>query len=103
MTQGNLNAATLNGLLNNGFLGGLLIDVCPKNGKESFQKQIENAVMLVDAFDPASKPNMAVIKYCGPRTWAGVSQCSGKSKEKVDKEAVCKTKILKHFTDDMKK
>jgi hypothetical protein len=46
---------------------------------------------------------MAIITYCGPRTWSGVSQCTGKSTAKIDTETVCKIKILSHFTEDRTK
>merc|ERR1712046_117208 len=46
---------------------------------------------------------MAVISYCGPRTWSGVSKCTGKSTKKVDTEKVCKVKFVTHFTNDLKK
>jgi len=83
----------------------LMIDECPKSGKEGFQKQIETANRLVDAFvgpGVLSVPNFAIIKYCGPRTWSGVSKCDGKSTEAVDTAEVCKVDIAQHFTESTK-
>jgi len=80
----------------------LMIDMCPKSGKDGWDAQITAVNTFIDTFNP-EKANMAVITYCGPRTWSGVSQCTGKSTKKIDTEAVCKIKILSHFTDDMKK
>jgi len=88
----------------------LMIDECPKNGDKAFKAQIEAARLLVDAWtgDANGKPitavpNFAIIKYCGPRTWSGVSKCAGKSTEKVDVEKTCRTKIVQHFDEDLKK
>jgi hypothetical protein len=80
----------------------LMIDECPKGGKESWDAQIAWATTFVDTFNP-KKAEIAVITYCGPRTWSGVSQCTGTSTKKVDIEKTCKIKVLSHFTDDMKK
>jgi hypothetical protein len=79
-----------------------MIDECPKGGKESWDAQIAWATSFVDTFNP-KKAEIAVITYCGPRTWSGVSQCTGTSTKKVDIEKTCKIKVLSHFTDDMKK
>jgi hypothetical protein len=84
----------------------LMIDECPKNGEKAFKAQIEAATYLVDAFHGdgiTAVPNFAIIKYCGPRTWNGVSKCAGKSTEKVDIEKTCKTKVVQHFDEDLKK
>merc|ERR1719359_2418467 len=60
--------------------------------------------MFIDAFSGKdSKANMAVILFSGPRTWNGVSKCTGKNGKKVDVEKVCKIKMVTHFTDDLKK
>jgi hypothetical protein len=80
----------------------LMIDMCPKTGKDGWEAQMTAATTFIGTFDPESS-NMAVITYCGPRTWSGVSQCTGKSTAKIDTEAVCKIKILSHFTDDIDK
>jgi len=84
----------------------LLIDQCPKSGKKGFAAEITAARTLVDSFigeGVSAKPNFAVITYCGPRTWTGVSKCTGKSKAKVDMEKTCKIKVVQHFEEDMKK
>jgi hypothetical protein len=78
----------------------LMIDMCPKTGKDGWEAQMTAATTFIGTFDPESS-NMAVITYCGPRTWSGVSQCTGKSTAKIDTEAVCKIKILAHFTDNL--
>jgi hypothetical protein len=80
----------------------LLIDACPKTGKEGYASEIKAANILVDAFNPA-KTNFAIVHYCGPRTWSGVSKCTGKSTDKIDAEAVCKVKMALHFTTDVEK
>jgi len=84
----------------------LLLDQCPKSGKKAFNAQITAAKTLVDSFQGpgvTANPNFALITYCGPRTWSGVSKCTGKSAKKVDTEKMCHTKIVQHFTDEMKK
>merc|ERR1719401_1783943 len=81
----------------------LLLDGCPKSGKDGFRSMLKAATGFIDRFDPASKPHVAVIQYCGPRTWSGVSMCTGKSKNFVDTEKVCKVKVVQHFTANMKK
>jgi len=84
----------------------LLIDQCPKSGKKGFAAEITAAKTLVDSFigeGLSAKPNFALITYCGPRTWTGVSKCTGKSKAKVDMEKTCKIKVVLHFEEDMKK
>jgi len=85
----------------------IMIDMCPKSGKNGFRHQIRAANNLVDAWDveglgPKNKTEFSVISYCGPRTWSGVSKCDGKGNKKVDLEKVCKVKVEQHFTDDLK-
>merc|ERR1719487_1269975 len=84
----------------------LLIDECPKSGEKAFASQVGAAVNLVDAFQGpqvSSDPSFAVIRYCGPRTWSGVSKCGGKADDKVDTEKLCRVNVVQHFTDDLKK
>merc|ERR1719478_429451 len=84
----------------------MLLDGTPKSGKEGWANEVKAATQLVDAFGGpgiTAKPSIAIIHYTGPRTWSGVSKCTGKSKNKVDMEKVCKIKIAAHFTEDMKK
>mmetsp|Transcript_29454 Transcript_29454/g.47374 ORF Transcript_29454/g.47374 Transcript_29454/m.47374 type:complete len:867 (-) Transcript_29454:66-2666(-) len=80
----------------------LLIDACPKGGAASWTAQIQAANTFLDSLNP-DKAHVAAITYCGPRTWSGVSQCTGKSTEKIDTEKVCKVKIIQHFTNDLTK
>jgi hypothetical protein len=80
----------------------LLVDGCPKGGKAAWDAQIEAINTFIGSFNP-EKTQMAVISYCGPRTWSGVSKCTGKSTEKIDTEKTCKIKIISHFSNDLKK
>jgi hypothetical protein len=82
----------------------MLIDECPKNGEKSFKAQIEAARNLVDAWTGeglTASPEFAIIQYCGPRTWSGVSKCT--NGKPVDLEKVCRIKIAQHFDADPKK
>jgi len=84
----------------------LLLDGTPKSGKNGWNAEVEAAKSLVDAFTGkaiTAKPNFAVIHYTGPRTWSGVSKCTGKSTKKVDIAKDCKVKIASHFEEDTKK
>lgn len=82
----------------------LLIDGSATMGKTGFANELEAAKSLVDAFSqPGAKGNFAVILFSGPRTWSGVSKCTGKSAQKIDTEKVCKIKTVSHFTMDLKK
>jgi len=88
----------------------LVIDGTPKNGKEAFAAEISAATKFVDAWTPdenhpniTGTPQFSLIHYTGPRTWSGVSKCTGKSAKKVNMEEVCKIKLVQHFTDEVKK
>merc|ERR1719324_472835 len=84
----------------------LLLDGTPKSGEKGWKAEVESAMLFVDAFSGpgiTAKPNMAVIHYTGPRTWSGVSKCTGKSKKKVDMEKTCKVRIAQHFSSDVGK
>merc|ERR1719148_305328 len=84
----------------------MVIDGTPKSGKKGFAAEIVAAKTFVDAFTGngiTAKPGMSLIHYTGPRTWTGVSKCTGKSTKKVDMEKVCKITLVQHFTDDSKK
>jgi len=82
----------------------LLIDGSSGWGKKGFASEIKASQMFVDAFaGDTGKANMAVILYSGPKTWSGVSKCTGESTKKVDMEKTCKIKTLTHFTKDLKK
>jgi len=79
----------------------LVIDSTPKSGEKAFKAEQTAAKLLVDAF--VGKPNFAIITMSGPRTWGGVSKCTGKSTKKINTEKVCKVKIEQHFEEDNKK
>jgi len=84
----------------------LVMDGTPKSGKAAWAAEVTAANLFIDGFSGAgvtAKPNVAVIHYTGPRTWSGVSKCTGKSTAKVDMEKTCKIKIAQHFDEDMKK
>merc|ERR550537_81395 len=84
----------------------LLLDGTPKSGLEGWKAEVKAATNLVDAWTApgvTAKPNIAVMHYSGPRTWSGVSKCTGKSTKKVDMEKDCKVKIASHFSEDMAK
>merc|ERR550537_1578822 len=84
----------------------LLLDGTPKSGLEGWKAEVKAANQFVDAFtgdEVLAEPNVAVMHYTGPRTWSGVSKCTGKSTKKVDIEKDCKVKIASHFSEDMKK
>jgi hypothetical protein len=84
----------------------MVIDGTPRGGKEAFTQEIQAANQFVDAFQGegiTAKPGFALIHYTGPRTWTGVSKCTGKSTKKVDMQEVCKITLVQHFTDDLKK
>jgi len=84
----------------------LVVDGTPRSGKEGFANEVAGVQKLIDTFTGpgiTAKPNFALIHYTGPRTWNGVSKCTGKSTKKVDMEKVCKITLVQHFTDDIKK
>jgi len=84
----------------------LVMDGTPKSGKKGWAASVKAANKLLDAWDGpglTAKPNVAVVHYTGPRTWTGVSKCTGKSKNKVDMVNTCKIKLASHFSEDMKK
>merc|ERR1719329_1549307 len=78
----------------------LVMDGTPKTGKAAWAQEVTAANLLVDAFvGPlvTAQPNFAVVHYTGPRTWSGVSKCTGKSTAKVDMEKTCRIKMALHF------
>merc|ERR1719424_731136 len=80
----------------------LVMDGTPKSGKAGWAAEQKLANSFVDAFTgkgSKAKPNFAVIHYTGPRTWSGVSKCTGKSTKKVDMEKDCRVKIASHFSE----
>merc|ERR1740130_1776723 len=84
----------------------LVMDGTPKSGKAGWAAEQQVANLFIDGFTGdgiTAKPNFAVIHYTGPRTWSGVSKCTGKSTAKVDMEKQCRIKIASHFEEDTKK
>jgi len=82
----------------------LVLDGSGGLGKKGWKAEVKAAETFVDAFSGAgSKANIAVIHYRGPRTWGGISKCTGQSTKKVDTEKDCGIKVVQHFTDDFKK
>jgi len=84
----------------------LVLDQTPKSTKAGFAAEVTAAKQFIDAFTGdgvTASPNFAVVTYNGPRTWSGVSKCTGKSTAKVDMEKTCRIKIAQHFDEDTKK
>merc|ERR1719345_434568 len=82
----------------------LMIDGSGSMGKAGWAGEIKASQMFVDAFSKSGgKANIAMIPYSGPRTWAGVDICTGKSTKKVDQEKTCGIRMVSHFTQDLKK
>jgi len=82
----------------------LMIDGSGSMGKAGWAGEIKASQMFVDAFSKSGgKANIAMILYSGPRTWAGVDICTGKSTKKVDQEKTCGIRMVSHFTQDLKK
>jgi len=80
----------------------LLLDGSASMGAEGFANELEAAQTFIDAFSFAgTNVSMAVILFSGPRTWSGVSKCTGKNDETVNAEEVCKIKTVSHFTSDL--
>merc|ERR1719182_819195 len=77
-----------------------MIDGSGSVGKKGWKAQIKAARMFISAF--TDKANMAVILFSGPRTWGGVSKCTGKSEKPVSAKE-CGIRTVSHFTTDMKK
>jgi len=80
----------------------LLLDGSGSMGKTGFAAEMKAARYFVDAFMGTDKAQLAVILYSGPRTWAGVGKCVGKTAKQVDPET-CGIKTVTHFTNDFKK
>jgi hypothetical protein len=84
----------------------LVIDGTPKSGEAGFASEIAAANLLLEAFQGPginATPNFAIVHYTGPRTWSGVSKCTGKSTGSVDMTKDCHVTIAQHFTTDMEK
>jgi hypothetical protein len=80
----------------------LLIDGSGSLGKEGWEAEIAAAKLFIGAFKMAGKAEFAVILFSGPRTWSGVSKCTGKNTQGVSLEE-CGIKTVTHFTDDLDK
>jgi len=80
----------------------LLLDGSGSMGKKGWAAEMKAAQYFIDAFINSGKANLAVILYSGPRTWAGVGKCMGKSKNTI-KPADCGIITVSHFTTDLKK
>jgi hypothetical protein len=79
----------------------LLIDGSGSLGKEGWDAEMIAAKSFVAAFKAADgKVKMAVILFSGPRTWSGVSKCTGKNTEGVTLDE-CGIKTVTHFTSDL--
>jgi hypothetical protein len=83
----------------------LVVDGTPKNGQRGFDAEIKAVNLFVDAFEgkdgQKSNSNFAIVHYTGPRTWSGVSMCTGKTSKQVDMETTCKVKLAQHFNNDL--
>jgi len=79
----------------------LLVDQGPGSGKDGFAMEIKAATNLVEAFQNKGPAQFALVSYTGPRTWSGVSKCTGKSTKKVDMEKTCKVVLAQHFSNDV--
>jgi Mg-chelatase subunit ChlD len=82
----------------------LLIDGSGSLGKAGWSAEIKAAVAFVDAFKDASegKVELAVILFSGPRTWSGVSKCTGHDVATASLD-YCGIKQVTHFTEDLNK
>jgi hypothetical protein len=78
----------------------LLLDACPKTGEAGWAAEVKAALGFIDSLQAGS---VALIHYCGPRTWSGVSKCTAKSGDKVDLKEVCKINVAHHFDSDLSK
>merc|ERR1719356_599166 len=80
----------------------LLIDGSGSLGKAGWEAEVTAAKLFIGAFKEAGKVEMAVILFSGPRTWSGVSKCTGKNTDGVSLE-YCGIKTVSHFTTDLNK
>jgi hypothetical protein len=79
----------------------LLLDGSGSLGKAGWEAEIKAAKTFVSAFEGAEgKVQMAVILFSGPKTWSGVSKCTGKNTAGVALED-CEIKTVTHFTTDL--
>jgi hypothetical protein len=81
----------------------LLIDGSGSLGKAGWEAEMKAAKLFIGAFKMGEgKAQMAVILFSGPRTWSGVSKCTGKNTEGVSLD-FCGIKTVTHYTDDLDK
>jgi hypothetical protein len=80
----------------------LLIDGSGSLGKSGWNAEIKAAKNFVDAFKDANKVEMAVILFSGPRTWSGVSKCTGHAVASASLES-CGIQQVTHYTEDLNK
>jgi len=82
----------------------LLIDGSGSLGKKGWDSEIIAAQNFISAFanKKKAKAMLSVILFSGPKTWSGVSKCTGKSKKPVDMER-CGITTVTHFNDDAKR
>lgn len=82
----------------------LVLDGTPKSGQAGFDAEMKAANLFVDAFEGpgiTAKPSFSVVHYTGPRTWSGVSKCTGKNSVEVDMKKTCKVTLAQHFTSNL--
>jgi len=104
----------------------LVLDGTLKSGQAGFTAEMKAANLFIDAFEGdhsetildlsahgkqpnqgehmpwiTAKPSFSIVHYTGPRTWSGVSKCTGKSSAEVDMQKTCKVTLAQHFTDDL--
>jgi len=73
----------------------LVIDRTPSGGEESFKAMQKQAIKFAAAQGDAI---FSVISYTGPRTWKGVSKCTGESTGSVNTEKDCHVKTDQGFS-----
>jgi len=81
----------------------LVLDGTPKSGQAGFDAEMKAANLFIDAFEGrgiTAKPSFSVVHYTGPRTWSGVSKCTGKNSAEVDMKKTCKVTLAQHFTNN---
>jgi hypothetical protein len=83
----------------------LMLDGSGSVGKKGWKAEIGAARLFLGAMKGGMEAGniiMSVILYSGPRTWSGVSKCTGKTDKPVKPEK-CGIKTVSHFTEDAKK
>jgi hypothetical protein len=83
----------------------LVLDGSSSVGKKGWKAEIGAARKFLGAMKAGMEAGnviMSVIVFTGPRTWSGVSKCTGKSEKPVDPKK-CGINTVSHFTEDAKK